>query len=303
MAKITYFLTTLDEAKMYAAKNVLHDFTPFSTRDEAIAGTNEFGGLVDIKLVGKLEMPDETDGLVTQADPAFLTQLGFDPITPTDMASEYRMTFRRYRIPRVAVVPWTEMQEDLSEKEKTMDRVLALTQQLMLYDKDHGPRYDAVMADDSDRAEVMALHNEVTAAARHLRLGIRAKYGLTKEHEEVYVAFRGAMLSLRAEMNGAMARVLALRSRDASELHPDKDDLMQQALEKLEVYDEAHREMQAEAGSLLHPSGTVSKNGLMTNIGPEESAALRRGTLSIERLVELQEQADAELFPDKVAGE
>jgi len=119
MTRICYLVTSLADALLLPDKNTIFGYTPFGERGEAINAIPELSARVP--LVGKLELPDESAPLPESCDVGYLSQLGFNPKV-TAGEKEYGMPLRRVHLSRISVVPWDQMQQDVSPKEKIIKK-------------------------------------------------------------------------------------------------------------------------------------------------------------------------------------
>lgn len=168
---------------------------------------------IDPVMVGRLELPDETIDLPTQVETAYLTQLGYDPITPEEYSRDFRLAFRTERLARMSIVPWNSMVESSKEKEQLEQRIVMLGKQICDYDNDCGHDYSKIVADEQEKQEAHGLAREYGDTVSSFD-SLRKTHGLTEKQNDIMLAARGVYLSFVRELFAAEARHYALLGKD-----------------------------------------------------------------------------------------
>lgn len=292
MAKLFYFVTTLTDALGFADKNVLFDFTYFDKRQDAIQGTKSLKPS-NIALVGKLELPDETEK-PNQVDPGYWTQVGYNISNSKKTAQQYRLKFRRKHLSRISVVSWDKMQDDISVKLELHEKVLRGAQEIMDYDNDRRQDYDGMVANDDDRNEAFELVRKFGKIVCDYDL-LRKSHGLTKSEEEKLYWARLTAIEFPLHLYAAEATRHALLAENAviPEVY-DKE--MAEANRFLKVV-EVLEHQQATTLRMKLGEHSMDADQVVVEIGRDEMQQIMDGEITLDELTRQQCEADGLPLP------
>lgn len=287
MVKLFYFVTTLTDALGFAGKNVLFDFTYFNQRQDAIKGVSSLQ-TKDVPLVGKLELSDETE-TPKQVDPAYWTQVGYNTSTSEVVAKQHRLRFRRKHLSRISVVPWDQMQDDISKKLELHEKVLRGAQEIQDYDLDHRQDYDKMVANEYDRKEAFDLAHKFGKIVSDYDLS-RKSHGLTKKEEEKLYWARLVAIEFLLHLYTAEATRHALLADNAvlPEVYQRE---ITEANKFVEVAD-LLKHQQSAALSIKLGKYSMDADQVLVEIGRDEMQQIMNGEITLDELTRQQCEAD-----------